>query len=159
MSPQPEMPFERHSTAPLSMDFTGSVPLGWARRVPRSWVGMSGYLAAGVLLGLILILALSLTRSSDAAAASLPPGAITDNIVRLGAEDIGDSCWQGATKADLARITVSLEVGVDGKVRYAAAAGESPTMRGCVEAHVRSWEFLPQSEATTMVLPFEIARR
>jgi uncharacterized membrane protein len=141
------------------MDFTGSVPIGWASRVPRSWLGMSGYLAAGVFLGLILILALSLTRSSDAAAAGAAPDAIVDNVVRLHGQDIGASCWHGATASGPARITVSLEVGVDGKVRYAAAAGESASMRSCVEAHVKSWEFLPQAEATTMVLPFEIDRR
>lgn len=128
-----------------------------ARRVPSSWVGLSGYLAAGVVLGLVLILALALTGREEASAASLP-NAVTDNVVHLSSRDVGESCWRGVTDAT-ARVTVSLEVGLDGRVRYAAAAGESPAMRSCVEAHVKRWEFLPQSTAQTMVLPFEIARR
>ena len=56
-------------------------------------------------------------------------------------------------------MTVALEVGVDGKIRYAAASGESAAMRECVETHVKSWEFLPQAQAQTMALPFEVDRK
>jgi hypothetical protein len=119
---------------------------------------MSGYLIAGIFLGLVLILALSIGRSSEAAAAS--PSAVTDNIVHLHARDIGNSCWQGFEKAAApARLTVALEVGIDGKIRYAAASGETAAMRGCVEAHVKSWAFLPQSQAQAMAIPFEVDRR
>lgn len=159
MSAPHEIPQDRSSTAPLSMDFTGSIPTGLASRIPPSWVGMSGYLVAGICLGLVLILALSFMRGSEPVAASAGSGAITDNVVRLRGGEIGASCWHGIDKDGPARITVSLEVGVDGKVRYAAAAGESATMRSCVEAHVKSWEFLPQAQASTMVIPFEIQRR
>jgi hypothetical protein len=31
-------------------------------------------------------------------------------------------------------------------------------MRSCVEAHVRTWEFLPQAQPTAMALPFEVDR-
>lgn len=127
-----------------------------ARRLPSSWVGLSGYLAAGVVLGLVLILALALTGRDEASAAGLP-NMVTDNVVRLGARDVGDSCWRGVSEGT-ARVTVSLEVGVDGKVRTAAAAGESPAMRGCVESLVKRWEFLPQAQPQTMVLPFEVVR-
>lgn len=131
-------------------------------KIPRSWVGMSGYLVAGIFLGLVLIGALSLGRSNDANAAVPPPSAnaIMDNVVRLHARDIGNTCWTGLeAKQGPARLTVALEVGVDGKIRYAAASGETPSMRECVETHVKSWEFLPQAQAQTMALPFEVDRR
>ena len=58
-----------------------------------------------------------------------------------------------------ARLTVALEVGVDGRVRRATASGETTAMRGCVEAHVKAWEFLPQQAPQAMALPFEVDRR
>ena len=154
---------DRTSDAPLSVDLAGntgstSIPAGWASRIPQSWIGMSGYLVAGVFLGLVLIVALSLTRG-DASTAAASAGVVTDNVVHLKAREIKDSCWRGADADGPARVTVSLEVGLDGKVRNAIAAGESPAMRGCVEAHVKSWEFLPQANPSQMVLPFEIAQR
>ncbi len=155
---------ERPSDAPISMDVSGSMqvpPTGLAAltsKIPPSWVGMSGYLVAGIFLGLVLILALSIGRTSDAAAAT-SPNAVTDNVVRLHSEHLGSSCWQGYEKAGPARLTVALEVGIDGKIRYAAASGETAALRSCVEAHVKAWEFLPQQQAQTMALPFEVDRR
>ena len=158
------MRMDRTSDVPLSVDMTGTgslPPIGWASKIPASWVGMSGYLIAGILLGLVLILALSLGRSSGdpATAAPAPPNAVLDNVVRLHAREIGQSCWQGISRTGPARLTVSLEIGIDGKVRHAAASGESTVMRGCVEAHVKTWEFLPQTQTQTMALPFEVDRR
>lgn len=129
--------------------------------LPRGWSGMSGYLVAGVFLGVVLIFALSLGRSNDASAAVPPPAAnaILDNVIRLHARDIGNTCWAGIDKQGPARLTVALEVGVDGKIRYAAASGETASMRECVETHVKSWEFLPQAQAQTMALPFEVDRK
>jgi hypothetical protein len=150
---------ERHTDAPISVDLSRSADTVPPRRfgVPASWVGMGGYLIAGIFLGLVLILALSIGRGDHAAAAAA--SAVTDNIVHLHARDIGGSCWQGYEKTSPARLTVALEVGIDGRIRYAAASGETNTLRSCVEAHVKTWEFLPQSSAQTMVLPFEIDRR
>ena len=157
---------ERLSDAPLSVEMTGSASLQHAQgllgRIPPSWLGMSGYLVAGIFLGLVLILALSMGR--DGTAAAVPPpasaaGVVSDNITHLHARDIGDTCWRGIEKAGPARLTVSFEIGTDGKVRYAVASGESPAMRSCVETHVKSWEFLPQAQATAMALPFEVDRR
>jgi len=157
---------DRTSDAPLAFDIAGntgstSVPpawSAWAGRIPHSWLGMSGYLVAGVFLGLILIVALSLTRG-DSRTAAASAGVITDNVVHLKGREINEACWRGADADGPARVTVSLEVGLDGKVRNAVAAGESPAMRGCVEAHVKAWEFLPQATSSMMVLPFEIAQR
>jgi hypothetical protein len=148
---------DRRSDAPMSVELTGSIPVGWASRIPPAWIGMSGYLVAGIFLGLVLILALTLTRSDPEPTAAA--GVVTDNVVHLHNADIGSSCWSGMTKNGPARVTVSMEVGLDGKVRYAAASGESSLMRGCVESHVKNWEFLPQANAQAMVLPFEIDRR
>lgn len=114
-----------------------------------------GYLAGGIFLGLILIVGLMLTRSERAPKV----GVVTDNVVRLTAREIGGTCWRGAPKTAAARVTVSLEVGLDGKVRNAVARGESATMRGCVESHVKAWEFLPQAASSQLVLPFEIDPR
>lgn len=159
---------DRGSDAPLAVDIdvdmdgsTGSalIPLGWADRIPRSWLGISGYLLAGVMLGLVLIVALSLMRSDRSAKAAASAGIVTDNVVYLGAHDIGATCWRGADTSEPARVTVSLEVGLDGKVRNAIAAGETPALRGCVESLVKTWEFLPQAASSQMVLPFEIATR
>lgn len=172
MSPLPyarsEVPTDRRSDAPIAIDSSGPHPtgsidmnalgLGWLNRIPPAWIGMSGYLVAGVFLGLVLIVALSLTRGDR-----LPPaaaGVITDNTVHLHGKDVGDSCWRGMTKKGGAQMTVSMEIGLDGKVRSAVAAGaESPTMKSCVEAHVKGWQFLPQATPSTMVLPFEIDAR
>jgi hypothetical protein len=171
------IPDPRHSDAPLAVDMTGSTSLPRAQmfgdgligqivaRIPQQYLGMTGYLVAGISLGLVLILALSINSgaSNDASvtATTTPTAAnaLTDNVTRLHAREIGDSCWQGIAKEGPARLTVSLEVGTDGRVRYAAAAGESASMRSCVEAHVRSWEFLPQAQTTAMALPFEVDRR
>src|SRR4051812_8373250 len=95
---------DRTSDAPLAVDTgdTAHIKLrdGWLSKIPRSWIGMSGYLVAGVLLGLLLILALSLTGESKTSA-----GVVTDNVVRLHGRDIGESCWRGLPKASAAKVT------------------------------------------------------
>jgi hypothetical protein len=171
------IPDPRPSDAPLAVEMTGSSSLPPAHmfadgligqivaRIPPQYLGLTGYLVAGIFLGLVLILALSVGHGStnDAAvtagATPASANAVTDNVTRLHAREIGDSCWAGISKEGPARLTVSLEIGTDGHVRYAAAAGESASMRSCVEAHVRSWEFLPQAQTTAMALPFEVDRR
>lgn len=125
--------------------------------IPASWIGLGGYLGAGVFLGLALILMLSIGRGGPETP-SASANAITDNVVRLHANDIGESCWSGRERSEPARLTVSLDVGVDGKIRSASAEGGSVGMRGCVEAHVKSWEFLPQLEPQTLALPVEVDR-
>jgi hypothetical protein len=153
---------DRGSTAPLSVELsgnfqTGSLRIDWVSRIPRQWLGLTGYLVAGAFLGLVLILALSLRSGDPAPTANA--GVVTDNVMRLNAREVSDGCWSDAAKDGPARITVSMEVGVDGKVRSAVASGESQAMRGCIESHVKRWEFLPQAQAQAMVLPFEIDRR
>lgn len=187
---------DRPSDAPLTVETTGSTSLpssifasfasmrdgfagqlyaqvhgAIAARVPPQYLGLAGYLAAGIALGLMLILVMSLGRTSPSDAPSVSATSatttttaaaaptLTDNVTRLHAREIGSTCWQGIDKDGPARLTVSLEIGTDGRVRYAAAAGESAAMRSCVEAHVRSWEFLPQARPTAMALPFEVDRR
>jgi hypothetical protein len=157
---------ERSSDAPISVDLsrdsvdTGrtSIPIRWASRIPRSWIRMSGYVVAGVFLGLVLIVAFTLARG-DSSAAAASAGVVTDNVVHLKAKQLSASCWRGTDSDEAARVTVSLEVGLDGKVRNAIAAGESPAMRACIESHVKSWQFLPQANPSQMVLPFEIDPR
>lgn len=122
-------------------------------KMPRAVLTMLGYLGAGVLLGLVVIFSLGVGRNANASEG------LTDDVVRLHAREIGLSCWQGYDKDGPARLTVALEVGVDGRVRRATASGETTAMRGCVEAHVKAWEFLPQQAPQAMALPFEVDRR
>jgi hypothetical protein len=155
---------DRSSDAPIAVDIGGvdtargrhGMPSGWASRIPQSWIGMSAYLIAGVFLGLVLIVALGITRGDSRKAAA---GVVTDNVVHLKSTQLAAPCWRGVDDDGPARVTVSLEVGLDGKVRNARAAGESPAMRACIEAHVKAWEFLPQANPSQMVLPFEIDAR
>ncbi len=154
---------DRSSDAPFELDVEVSsasrrakADAGWARRAKHSWRGMSGYLVAGVFLGLVLIVGLSFMREEPRKTAA---GVVTDNVVHLNAKDIQDACWRGTDANEPARVTVALEIGVDGKVRRAVAAGESLSMRRCVETHVKTWEFLPQAAAAQVVLPVEIASR
>jgi hypothetical protein len=151
---------DRSSDAPIAVDVGGvdtarTNRRGWLDEIPKAWIGMSGYLVAGVALGLVLIVALTIARGdSDKAAASA--GLVTDNVVHLKTTQLDAQCWKGVEDDGPARVTVSLEVGLDGKVRNARAAGESPAMRACIESHVKAWEFLPQANPSQMVLPFEI---
>lgn len=171
MRDSPFVRSDRGSDAPLSVDLagqTGSHALlrgwakrpDWARRIPRSLLGTGGYVLAGVVLGLILIIALTLSRGDGSDSSRAAAGrVVTDNVIHLYAKDIGRSCWRGADRSEPARVTVSLEIGLDGKVRNAVAAGESAAMRGCVESLVKGWEFLPQASSSQMVLPVEISTR
>lgn len=152
----------RRSALPRSVELigatnTGSFGFAWADRIPREWLGLIGYIVAGVFLGLALILAIGLTGNGDARPRA-NAGVVTDDVTRLHAREIGDTCWSGDSR-EAARLTVSMAVGVDGRVRSAIASGESAQMRSCVEALVSTWEFLPQAQAQAMVLPFEIDRR
>ena len=96
-SPSPFFHTEAHadrpSDAPLALD-TGdsgiaSLPVGFARlarRIPAAWVGMTGYVVAGVLLGLVLLVALSLSRTAP----PLKAGVVTDEVVRVKARQLGE---------------------------------------------------------------------
>ncbi|HVH43736.1 MAG TPA: hypothetical protein VM925_15385 [Labilithrix sp.] len=156
---------DRPSDSPLAMDLLGGLPApqsGLAKlrsklAIPRSWLAMSAYLVAGVSFGLMLILGLGIGRSKEPSQQA-SANAVTDNVVRLHAKEIGSSCWRGHEGVTTARLSVALEVGIDGKIRYATASGATADMRSCVETHVKAWEFLPQQQAQTMALPFEVDR-
>lgn len=130
------------------------IPASW----PRSWVTMSGYLAAGAGLGLFVILVMWVAQPRETEPTARP-GVVSDNIVHLAGAQLPDPCWSGLAAATPSRFTVSMEVAVDGKVRSAVASGEGAAMRSCIEAHVKGWEFLPQAQTQQLVLPFEIAAR
>ena len=146
---------ERTSDAPLSIDVAAAPERSERRlRSASAWSGLSGYVAAGVSVGMLLVVAFSMR--DDAVAARPGPDAVTDTVVRISANELAPACWDGHAKGGSARLTVALEVGVDGKVRYATVAGETAALRKCIESRVRDWEFLPQGQALTMALPFEI---
>ena len=156
---------DRRSDAPFCVEVGESERRPRERRRPvarisPAWLGMSGYLIGGIVLGLALIAGLTMSRSSGAAASGSKTAAmVTDNVTRLHARDIDASCWHGLARDGSTRLTVSLDVGIDGAVRYAAASGETPAMQACVEAHVKTWAFLPQARPTAMALPIEVDRR
>ncbi len=135
---------------------------GWTNAWSKALDGPGGYVVAALFVGLVLVVALTVGRTGDAAAALPPPApnAMFDNVVRLHAREIGSTCWQGfQSPGRSARLTVALEVGLDGKIRYAQASGETPFLRDCVQRHVATWEFLPQAQAQTMALPVEVDRK
>lgn len=173
---RPAVPPDRRSDAPMAFDLTVSCTQGpdstqhalrakvpgfaerWLSQIPPAWLGMCGYLVAGVGLGLVLLVALSLARGSSAPTAA-SAGVVTDDVVHLAGTEVSPACWQDAEAGTPARVTVSLEVGLDGKVRSARAGGGSRAMRACVESHVLTWEFLPQANPSQMVLPVAIDPR
>ena len=153
---------DRPSDAPLAIDSggTGITPFplgGFARRlvsrIPPAWRPVTGCSVAGVLLGLVLVVALALSHPSP----PMKAGVVTDNVVRVHASELGAACAPAA--AGGGKLAVSLEIGLDGKVRNAIATGGPAAVRACVESHVKSWEFLPQATSSQMVLPFEIDPR
>ena len=177
MAPSPffhhEAPAERLSESPPPFILEGSssqnIPAGWASswswrnvvsKVPPQLRVVSAYLVAGIALGLVIVVGIAVwTGDGPRKAAAAAPVSVTDDVVRLHARDIRETCWRGSTNTSLAKLTVAIEVGLDGKVRSASANGDSPVMRSCVEAHVKTWEFLPQASSSQMVLPFEVDPR
>jgi hypothetical protein len=114
----------------------------------------------GVALGLTVLVMIANVFARRNAVPAASPNAVTDNVVHLHAKDLAKTCWNGLDKSATARLKVAMEVGIDGKIRYAqASGGGTPELRSCVEAHVKSWEFLTQLSAQTMALPFEVDRR
>lgn len=161
--------WDRPSDAPHALDVRAAHGSPTAKRAaptyrlrgplsldPMRRRSFGAWLLGGVVVGLLLLFAFGMGRSGAASASN---DAVTDNVVRLHAKDVGESCWRGHASDGPARVTVALEVGIDGKIRYATASGETHEMRGCVESVVSSWEFLPQAQAQTMALPVEIDRQ
>lgn len=155
---------DRHSDSPITVDVHGHVGApraeGWItvrRSVAQStsWLPIVSSLGVGVFLGVLVVAgALVVRRSGSAREAAASANAITDTTVRLHRKDLPEDCWQGSAGGS-ARLVVAMEVGIDGKIRYASASGGTPSLQRCVEDHVKSWEFLTQQNAQTMALQFE----
>jgi hypothetical protein len=76
------------------------------------------------------------------------------------------SCWQPALDTrdkdapTSARVTVSITVGSDGKVRQATTSGDPRGYGGlasCISRRVQTWTFPPSSGTTTVNVPFVFA--
>ncbi len=76
------------------------------------------------------------------------------------------SCWQPALDTrdkdapTSARVTVSITVGPDGKVRQATTSGDPRGYGGlasCISRRVQTWSFPPSSGTTTVNVPFVFA--
>ncbi|AKU95220.1 hypothetical protein AKJ09_01884 [Labilithrix luteola] len=148
-----------------SVDFA-DVGLPWNRRLPPRWLALTGYLLVGVAIGLVLLLGMALSRrerlahaAGAATGVAATAATISDAVVHLHAAHIDKTCWQGiAPQENPTRLTVSMAIGADGKIRSATSAGGSATMRSCVESYVKTWEFLPQTGTPSMIVPVEVAR-
>lgn len=143
-----------------SVDVIG-IGVPWTRRIPKRWLSMAACLVVGLAIGLVLLVAMTLSRTEHVAqaAGAGAAGTVNDAVVHLHAAHIDKTCWQGIAPTESpARLTVSMAIAVDGKIRSAVAAGGSATMRSCVESYVKTWEFLPQAEPQAMVVPVEVAR-
>ncbi len=147
------------SDAPIAIDSLDATGNDSRHRSPRLWIVLSAYLGAGALMGGLLVLALGATRRDSTPNASPSAGPVTDDIVRLHARDIGESCWRGAAKVGAASVSVALGIDTEGRVHKAVASGESQAMRTCVESRIKTWEFLPQATPVELVLPVQIDTR
>lgn len=154
---------DRPSDSPLAMEVpnAGTTVRRGGHRSGRRERALPLYIGAVLSFGLLLagIIGTVVTRPQDRAEATAPSAnAITDTVVHLHARDLAPTCWNGLSSTESVRLTVAMEVGIDGKIRYATASGSTPELEDCVESHVRSWEFLTQARAQTMALPFEVDR-
>jgi hypothetical protein len=157
----------RGSDAPLTVDLGGRSS-SYEIQAPRPramWLGIAGYLLAGVVIGVVLIVGLSITRASSlmgsgsagSVSANGNAGAVTDETVHVQTTQLGASCRAVALPGSPVRVSVSIELDVDGKIKRMASTGGSETAQRCVEAHVATWTFVPQKVASRVVLPFEIS--
>jgi hypothetical protein len=105
------------------------------------------------------------TSSSGGASQPLDSGQIQSTVQRY-TPSVRRSCWQPALDArdpnapTSARVTMSITVGPDGKVRSASAGAEPkgyPGLAGCIAQRVRMWNFPPSNGTTTVQVPFVFA--
>lgn len=105
------------------------------------------------------------TSSTGSASQPLDSSQIQSTVQRY-TPSVRRSCWQPALDArdpnapTSARVTVSITVGPDGKVRNASADGEPrgyPGLAGCITQRVRMWTFPPSNGTTTVQVPFVFA--
>lgn len=105
------------------------------------------------------------SSSGSSRGAQLDAGQI-QGVVHRYTPAVRRSCWQPLLDARdpsapaSARVTVSLTVGADGKVRSATASSDPPGypgLSGCIVQRVRTWIFPPSSGTTTVEVPFVFA--
>jgi hypothetical protein len=157
---------DRPSDSPLTTDLFDSsrriapsaLPTVRRKSPARTWRRFVPFALGGVLVAGALALGIALAAHPKSTASG-SANVITDTVVRLHGSDIGGDCWKGHTDSDSARLGVAMEVGIDGKIRYATASGATPELRSCVETLVKSWEFLTQERAQTMALQIDVDRR
>lgn len=127
----------------------------WIREAPSPWSGMTLW-AAGVGIVALLLIATLAFRSSGARAAAPAPAAGADGTVTVRQAELGP-CG-AALRAEDARAEVTFDVSEGGRVTRVNAAGLSPSAKTCLEAHVASWDFLPQASAVSLTVDMAIAR-
>lgn len=105
------------------------------------------------------------TGSSASSAQPLDSSQIQSTVQRY-TPSVRRSCWQPALDArdpnapTSARVTMSITVGPDGKVRSASADGDPrgyPGLASCITQRVRTWTFPPSNGTTTVQVPFVFA--
>jgi hypothetical protein len=74
--------------------------------------------------------------------------------------EIRKACWDArGDSPDTAKVSVVVEVAVDGSVSSAMATGDDPKLARCLETHIKSWTFPPPKQTSTVNIPFNFVRQ
>lgn len=128
----------------------------WIREAPSPWSGLTLWAAGVGIVALLLIATLAFRSSDGGRAAARAPAAAGDGVVTVRQAELGP-CG-AALRAEDVRSQVTLDVSEGGRVTRVHAAGLSASAKSCLEAHVASWDFLPQASAVSLTVDMAIAR-
>ncbi len=107
------------------------------------WCGVTSWAIAAGVVAFLLILMTAGLRSRSAAGPALADG----SVLRVAASEA--SC---ARLDRPVRGRLDIEVMEDGRVARATAGEKLGIIRPCLEAHARSWDFLPQARPVSLEL-------
>ncbi len=129
----------------------------WIREVPSTFSGLTGWAAGVGVLALVIIGTMALLGSRSSTPAAPAPTAASDGVVHVRAAELGP-CGAAFT-AETARAQVALEVSEVGRVTRVAASGPlSAEAKSCLQAHVASWDFLPQKGSVSLTVDMAVQR-
>jgi hypothetical protein len=107
------------------------------------WCGVTSWaIAAGVVAFMLILMTAGLRSRS---AATPPP--IDGTVLHVAASEAGCARLDRPVRGRLA-----VDVMEDGRVARAATGENLGVIRPCLEAHARSWEFLPQARPVSLQL-------
>jgi len=130
----------------------------WIREVPSTFSGMTGWAAGVGVLALVIIGTMALLGSRGSAPAAPAPSAASDGVVHVRTADLGPCgvSFAGATSHGQL-YQVALEVSEVGRVTRVAASGPiSSEAKSCLQAHVATWDFLPQKGPVSLTVDMSV---